>query len=179
MIASIETTDSHLALARLPEWPPRTIAILATMDGRPYAIPVSAPVRAGDRRILIALQRTRGSLARLRHQPEVALVVLAEGNIAFTARGRAAVIAEPMTASRDYAAVAIEVEKVDDHRQRAFEVDNGIGRRWLDSDEQQALGARIQELRQLAAAHPTETLVAILTGDEKRLLSPPWSTLAV
>lgn len=155
MNTSIESRESHPALARLPEWPPRTIATLATMDRQPYAIPVSAPLRAGDRRILIALQRTRESLARLRHQPEVALLVLAEGNIAFTARGRAAVIEEHLTASPDNAAVAIEVEEIDDHRQRAFEVDSGVGRRWLNDGEQQALRARVRELHELASAKPT------------------------
>src|SRR5262245_60299088 len=32
----------------LPEWPARTIAVLATVDDGPHAIPVSAPVRADD-----------------------------------------------------------------------------------------------------------------------------------
>jgi len=52
----------------LPEWPPRTIAVLVTTDDHdaPHAIPVSAPVRAGDHAILLSLARTRGSLARLR-----------------------------------------------------------------------------------------------------------------
>jgi hypothetical protein len=123
--------------------------VLTTTDGVPYAIPVSAPVRAADRRVLIALHRTRGSLFRLCRRPDVALLVLAEGNIAFTARGHAAVLAEHLTASPDYAAVAIEVEEIDDHRQRTFEADSGIGRRWLDTDEQRALSASVQELRQL------------------------------
>ena len=57
----------------LPDWPSRTIAVLSTVDAGPHAIPVSAPVRAGDHRILFNLHRDRGSLARLRTRPEVAL----------------------------------------------------------------------------------------------------------
>jgi len=48
----------------LPHWPAGTIAILATDDGTPHAIPVSAVVRGGDRRLLLALAVRRGSLAR-------------------------------------------------------------------------------------------------------------------
>lgn len=143
-------TAGHPALEQLPEWPLRTVAILATVDQMPYAIPVSAPVRAADRSILIALKRSRGSLARLRTQPEVALAVLAGGNAAFTARGRAQVVEEHMATTPDYAAVGIDVEQIDDHRQAAFEVDSSIGRRWLDEDEQRILGERIRELQELA-----------------------------
>ena len=49
-----------------------------------FAIPVSAPLRAGDRSIVFTLRRTRGSLARLREHAQVALTVLTEGDIAFT-----------------------------------------------------------------------------------------------
>jgi hypothetical protein len=143
-------TPRHPALEQLPEWPLRTVAILATVDRVPYAIPVSAPVRAADRSILIALERSRGSLARLRTRPEVALAVLAGGNVAFTARGRARVIEEQMAATPDYAAVAIDVEQIDDHRQAAFEVDSGVGRLWLDEAEQRTLRERIRELQELA-----------------------------
>ena len=79
----------HPQLAKLPEWPDRTIAVLCTTDGRPHAIPVAAPVRADDQRILVSLERTRGSLARLRENPQVALAILSGGNVAFTALGRA------------------------------------------------------------------------------------------
>jgi hypothetical protein len=143
-------TAGHPALEQLPEWPLRTVAILATVDRAPYAIPLSAPVRAADRTILIALKRSRGSLARLRRQPEVALAVLAGGNVAFTARGRARVVEKHMAAAPDYAAVAIDVEQIDDHRQAAFEVDSGVGRHWLDEDEQRSLRERTRELQELA-----------------------------
>ena len=57
----------------LPEWPPGTVAVLSTA-GRPlHAIPVSTAVRGGPRRVLLALARTRTSLARLREDPDCAL----------------------------------------------------------------------------------------------------------
>jgi hypothetical protein len=43
--------------------------------------------------------------------------------------------------------VAIAVEHVDDHRQAAFEVDSGVGRRWIDEAEKSALGERVAALR--------------------------------
>jgi hypothetical protein len=141
-MARLDSTETTL-----PEWPTRTIGVLATSGDGPHAIPVSAPVRAGDRRILLSLHRTRGSLARLRERPRVALAVLTEGNVAFTARGRARVLEEQMAADPDYAAVAIEVEVVDDHRQPGFEVEAGVDRRWLDEDQRDALGARVRALR--------------------------------
>jgi hypothetical protein len=135
----------------LPEWPTRTIAVLATLGDGPHAIPVSAPVRAGDRRILLSLHRSRGTLSRLRERPQVALVVLTEGNTAFTARGRAAVVEEPMAVAPDYAAVQIDVEQIDDHRQDAFLVEGGVDRRWLDEAERDALGERVRALTALGS----------------------------
>jgi Pyridoxamine 5'-phosphate oxidase len=136
----------------LPDWPARTIAVLSTVDPAPHAIPVSAPLRAGDRSILLSLHRDRGSLARLRERPEVALTILAEGDFAFTARGRARVAEEPMADAPDYAAVAIDVEHVDDHRQEAFRVAGGVERRWVDEQEQRALVGRVRALGRLAGA---------------------------
>lgn len=136
----------------LPEWPARTIALLGTLgtDG-PHTIPVSAPVRASARRILLNLHRTRESLARLRERPRVAITVLAADDIAFTARGLARIIEEPMSVAPDYVAVAVEVEAVDDHRQPGFRVDGGIGRQWVDEAERDALGRRVRSLTELAA----------------------------
>jgi hypothetical protein len=147
------TTDSAAAegaTEALPEWPTRTIAVLVTVGDGPHAIPVSAPVRAGDRRIMLSLHRARGSLRRLREHPQVALVVLTEGNTAFTARGRARLVQEPMAAAPGYAAVAIDVEQIDDHRQAAFLVEAGVDRRWLDEGERDALGGRVRALAELA-----------------------------
>jgi hypothetical protein len=144
-------TASSSQIEPLPEWPARTIAVLATIDrDGPHAIPVSAPVRARDRRILLNLYRTRGSLKRLRESPQVALVILAAGNIAFTARGRARVLQQPMAVTPDYA-IAIDAEQIDDHRQPAFEVDAGVGRGWLDESERDALARRMRALTGLAA----------------------------
>jgi hypothetical protein len=140
--------------AVLPEWPARTIALLATVADGPYAIPVSAPVRAGDHRILLSLHSSRGSLSRLRERPQVALAVLTEGDIAFTARGRARIVQEPMAVAPDYAAVAIDVEHVDDHRQVEFLVEAGVGRRWLDERARDALGERVRALTELAHSGP-------------------------
>src|SRR6516225_6537017 len=75
----------HPQLAQLPEWPTRTIAVLSTLDGGPHAIRVAAPVRAGEQRILVSLERSRRSLARLRANPHVALAIFTAGNCAFTA----------------------------------------------------------------------------------------------
>ena len=136
----------------LPEWPARTIAVLATVDDGPHAIPVSAPVRAGDHTILLGLHQSRDSLARIRQCPQVALLVLAEGNVAFTARGTARIAAEPMADDADYVAVAIDVSALDDHRQPAFVVEAGVDRAWLDEAEREALGRRVQALRGLAGS---------------------------
>ena len=134
-------------MTTLPTWPTRTVGMLATTaDDGPHVIPVSAPLRAGDRHILLSLHRTRGSLERLRRRPEVALLVLAGDDVAFTARGRASVVEEPMDVAPDYVAVVIDVEAIDDHRQPAFVVDSGVGRRWVDEAEQKALGARVAAL---------------------------------
>jgi hypothetical protein len=154
-MSDTRTTASAAAAAGgievLPEWPIRTIGVLATVDDGPHAIPVSAPLRAGDRRILLSLHRTRGSLSRLRERPQVALAVLTGGNIAFTARGRARIVQEPMAAAPDYAAVAIDVQHIDDHRQAAFLVEAGVDRRWLDEGERGALGERVRALTELAS----------------------------
>lgn len=152
----VETTESPAAGAgrrsTLPDWPPRTIAILATLgDDGPHAIPVSAPVRAGDRRVLLSLYRTRDSLERLRERPAVAVTILAAGNVAFTARGPARVVEEPMSAAPDYAAIEIDVEQIDDHRHPAFRLEAGVDRRWLDETERDALGQRVRSLSELGS----------------------------
>ncbi len=142
----------HPQLEALPDWPTRTIAVLATVDQGPHAIPVSAPLRAGDRRILLSLRHDRGSLTRLRSQPCVALAVLTEGNIAFTAHGQARIVEDRLAGASDYAAVAIDVERIDDHRQAEFRVQSGIDRSWVDEDERSALGRRVELLSELATS---------------------------
>jgi hypothetical protein len=141
------STDDHPVLNVLPEWPQETIAVLVTTDPAPHAIPVSWPVRAGDRRIMISLKFDRGSLARLRERPDVALLILGGGNVALCARGTARVIAEKMPDALEYVAVRIDVEVIDDHRQSAFAVADGIQRTVLDSSELEALRGRVTTLR--------------------------------
>jgi hypothetical protein len=130
----------------LPQWPQRTVAVLSTVDEGVHAIPVSAPVRAGSRRILLSLHRNRDTLERIRRWPEVALTFLAEGDLAFTARGRATIAEEPMAVDPDYVAVAIEVAHVDDHRQPAFKVTAGVDREWVDDAAKTQLAARVRAL---------------------------------
>lgn len=122
------------------------------MDGTPHAIPVTAPFRVDDRWILFTLHRSRGSLARLRTQPQVALSILAQGDLAFTARGRAYVVQEPMTGSPAFAAVAIDVEEIEDHRLHGRAVISGIGLDWTSEDMQRFLSADADALRKIAAA---------------------------
>jgi hypothetical protein len=55
-----------------------------------------------------------------------------------------------MTGAPDYATVAITAADVDDHRQPGFVVEAGVGWRWIDATEQQALGERVAALRERA-----------------------------
>ncbi|MCM6777172.1 hypothetical protein NDR87_27155 [Nocardia sp. CDC159] len=146
-----EPSTEHPELDVLPEWPLDTIGVLVTTDPAPHAIPVSWPVRAGDRRILLSLKSDRGSLARLRAQPEVALLILGGGDVALCARGAARVIADPLPGADDYVGIALDVEVIDDHRQSAFTIAAGIQRTVLDESELRYLESRVATLRRLAA----------------------------
>ncbi len=120
----------------LPDWPAGTVTILATATATatetPHAIPVSASLRAGPRRALIALAATRGSLARLRVDPRVSLTIVCEG-VAVTAYGRARVLDdEPVAAG--VIAVEIDVDRVQDHDRPTFEIQSGVVWRWTDPD---------------------------------------------
>lgn len=108
------------------------VAILSSGAGAPHAIPVSTGVRAGDHRVLFALGRQRESLARLREDPRCALTLLAAG-VACTARGRALVVQEPMAVSDRVAAVALDVDEVQDHLQPGFTIDRGVAWRWTQA----------------------------------------------
>lgn len=72
--------------------------------------------------------------------------MLAEGDVAFTARGRASVVQAPLSGAPDYVAVAIDVDEIDDHRQAEFRVESGVGREWVDTAERRALGERVAAL---------------------------------
>jgi hypothetical protein len=121
-------------LDALPEWEPGTVAVLSSGAGRPHAIPVSTAVRIGPRTVMLALALRRESLARLRRDPRCALTVMAGGNVAVTAHGRATIVEEPMTVSDRVAAVRIDVEAIQDHGQDSFEIDAGVRWRWTDPD---------------------------------------------
>jgi hypothetical protein len=125
----------------LPDWPPGTVAILATAGDAPHAIPVSTAIRAGDREVLLALAAGRASLARLRADPRAALVVLAAGDVAFTAHGRATVLDDEAGGA---VAVRLEVEDVQEHTQPAFVIEDGVQWRWTD-DESRRRDAAVRE----------------------------------
>jgi len=136
----------------LPEWPEKTIAVLSTQNEEVHAIPITAPLRIGDRQILLRLKRCRESLARLREHPKVALTIFAKGNLAFTARGPARVVQEPMIRAPMFAAVAIDVENIDDHRQREFVVDSGVSLDWANERTEQFLQEHLNALREVATS---------------------------
>jgi hypothetical protein len=120
--------------AELPDWVPGTVAILSTGGGEPHAIPVSTGVKAGPRAILLALAAGRESLARLREDPRCALTVLAAGDVAVTAVGRATIVEDPMEVAGNVVAVRIGVERIQDHWQDGFVIEDGARWRWTDED---------------------------------------------
>jgi hypothetical protein len=136
----------------LPEWQDKTIAVLSTQNEEVHAIPITAPLRIGDRQILLRLKCCRESLARLREHPKVALTIFGKGNVAFTARGPARVVQEPMLDAPMFAAVAIDVENIDDHRQRELVVDSGVSLDWANERTQRFLQEHLNALREVAAS---------------------------
>jgi hypothetical protein len=114
---------------RLPDWPEQTVAVLSTGAGAPHAIPVSTAVRRDERTIVLALGLRRESLARLRADPRCALTVMAAGNLAFTAHGRASI--EELEA---IARITLHVESLQDHSQPSFEITEGVGWHWTSDD---------------------------------------------
>ena len=136
----------------LPEWPEKTIAVLSTQNEEVHAIPITAPLRIGDRQILLRLKRCRESLARLREHPKVALTIFAKGNLAFTARGPARVVQESMVSAPAFAAIAIDVENIDDHRQRDLVIDSGVSLDWTNERTERFLQEHLNALREVAAS---------------------------
>ena len=122
-----------MPLEELPHWPRGTVVILVTAGGRPHAIPVSAALRAGPRRILLGLAKRRESLARLRADPAVTVSITAAG-CAFSADGRAEVL-EP-SATENVTAVAVEVTEIHDHLRPTFAIEAGTVWHWTDADAQ-------------------------------------------
>jgi hypothetical protein len=118
----------------LPEWPAGTVAVLSTAAGDPHAIPVSTAIRKGPRRVVLALALRRESLARLREDPRCALTVLAAGDVAVTALGRAEVVEE----LERVAVVRVDVERIQDHGHDTFVIDDGVQWRWTDEGAERA-----------------------------------------
>ncbi len=121
-------------MTALPGWPDGTVAVLSTGAGPPHAIPVSTAVRSGPRTIGLALALRRESLARLREDARCALTLVAAGDVAFTARGRATIAEEPMAVSDRVAAVRIDVEAIQDHGDERFEIDDAVRWHWTDPE---------------------------------------------
>ena len=114
----------------LPSWPPGTAAVLC-VDG-PHAIPVSTAIRAGDRRVLLALGGRRETLRRMREDPSAALCVLTDG-LAFTAKGDARVIQEGVEAAPSLVVVELAVTELVDHlADGRTEMQAPAAWRWVD-----------------------------------------------
>ncbi len=110
----------------LPEFPHGLVALVATLDAAgPHVIPVSALHRAGPRRVLLALAHRRGTLARLRARPAIALSMAGPGFV-LTAHGRAAVVADPLPGAEFMAGVEVLVERLADHLRPETELRRGI-----------------------------------------------------
>jgi hypothetical protein len=84
--------------------------------------------------VLLALARTRASLARLRADPRCALTILAGSDVAFTAHGRAAIVEDPMAVADGVVAVAIDVEEIQSHADPRFAIEAGVRWRWVDAE---------------------------------------------
>jgi hypothetical protein len=84
--------------------------------------------------VLLALARTRESLARLRVDSRCALTVLASDDVAFTAHGRAAIVQDPMTVAETVVAVAIEIDDVQPHQDPRLAIEAGVRWRWVDAE---------------------------------------------
>jgi len=129
------------------------IAAAASADARfawPYPPKAVSPDEIGHW-VVINGNAWPESLARLREHPKVALTIFAKGNLAFTARGPARVVQEPMLGAPMFAAVAIDVENIDDHRQREFAVDSGVSLDWTNERTEQFLQEHLNALREVAA----------------------------
>ena len=136
----------------LPDWPAGTVTFLATGAGAPHVIPVSAALRAGPARVLLALAPRRESLARLRDAPRVALAVLAAGDVALTAEGPARVVAEPLPGAENVVAVELLVERIQEHGNRHFAVTDGVQWHWSDDESEQRDAAVREALAALVSA---------------------------
>jgi len=131
----------------LPQWERGTPAVLCVAG--PHAIPVTAYLRAGDHRVLLALGRKRETLRRLRDDPVVALLLMGSG-LAFTAHCRARVIAEKLEAADTVVAVELTVERMQNHlADGRTEMLDGARWRWCADEHGEAEDAVLAELANL------------------------------
>ena len=131
-------------MERLPHWDRGTPAVLCVAG--PHPIPITAYLRAGDDRVLLALGRKRETLRRLREDQSVALLLMGEG-LAFTAHGRAQVIAEQLEATDTVVAVELLVDRVQNHlADKRTEMLDGARWRWCAEEHGEAEDAILAEL---------------------------------
>jgi hypothetical protein len=134
---------------QLPDWPAGTVAILVTGGARPHAIPVSAVLRAGPRRMLVGLAHSRESLARLRQSPQVTVAICTRA-VAVSVDGRASVLVEEIV--KGVAAVAVDVEVIHDHDRPTLALHAGVAWEWTDEEAARRDGEVRAALSGLAAA---------------------------
>ncbi len=131
----------------LPHWERGTPAVLCVAG--PHPIPITAFLRAGDDRILISLGRRRETLRRIREEPSAALLLMGEGQ-AFTAHGRATVVAEELEAADTVVAVELRVERVQNHlADGRTEMLDGAHWKWCSPEHGEAEHALLTELERL------------------------------
>jgi hypothetical protein len=134
-------------MERLPDWERGTPAVLCVAG--PHPIPITAYLRADDNRVLLALGRQRETLRRLREDPAVAVLLMAAG-LAFTAHGRARVIAEELEAADTVVAVELDVDRIQDHlADGRTEMLDGVRWRWCAEEDGEAEDAILAELSRL------------------------------
>ena len=134
-------------MTRLPEWERGTPAVLCAAG--PHPIPITAFLRAGDDRVMLALGRRRETLRRLREDPAAALLLMGAG-LAFTAHGRVRVIADGLEAADTVVAVELIVERVQDHlADGRTQMLDGARWRWCAEEHGEAEDAILAELARL------------------------------
>ncbi len=145
-----ETGESESELATLPKWERRAAGFLIVTG--PHAVPISTAVRAGDRRLVLALARRRETLARLREDSRAAFALLAEG-IAFTAYGDAGVIREKLDGAPNMAGVELRVGRIQNHlADGRTEMLSAAGWRWRREEAREADRTVVAAIEGLASA---------------------------
>ena len=129
----------------LPDWPDGTVAVLTTGGPEPHAIPVSLVLRAGPRALLIGLAERRRSLERLRADGRCAVTILAAGDHAFTAYGRAV----GFEAAGALVAARIDVDELADHNRPTYQIIGGVQWHWTDERDRARDAESRAALRQL------------------------------